>query len=244
MQATQDRGLHVLFDVHQYRLAQAEENTLRNHLEGLAPQVENFPHADLHVLIEGNARSNDVSVKLALVLPGNTLVTSDHDIGPQPALERCLDSLVESLNSYKDKLGQVSQRQKTDKGTVRELHTPVLLDSPALAWAVEAGDYCAFRGATLPLEEPLRKRVGRRVQRFPEFEGRIGNGVEIADIVEDVFLMAFEQYPDRPTDVPFGDWLESLIDPAIRAIERRGDEELESIHFAQAACALDRGMAL
>src|SRR5262245_39644630 len=105
-------GLRAVFDVHQYRLSSAEEELLRGHLDGLARQVEHFPVADLHVLVEGNARSNAVSVKLTLVLPGTTLVVNDHDGVPQPAFERCLDSLLDCLRAYKERLGNVPERQK------------------------------------------------------------------------------------------------------------------------------------
>src|SRR5438132_10334636 len=150
---------------------------LRDNTSGLARQVEHFPVADLHVLIEGNARSNDVSVKLTLVLPGTTLVVSDHDSVPQPAFERCLDSLLDSLQAYKERLGNVPERQKLEKGTHQELHPAVTLDTAAVEAAVGAGDYPAFRVAMLPYEEGLRKLVGRWVRRYPDFEAQIGRGV-------------------------------------------------------------------
>jgi len=225
----------VILDVHQYRLTPAEEATLRADCDRLGRQVENFPLADLHAFIEGNARTNDVTVKLTLKLPGTTLVTTDHDAVAQAAFERAMSSMIENLQAYKGSLGNIPERQKTEKGTMQELHTTVDIDGNALAAAVEAGDYAAFRTATLPLEEGLRKRVGRWVQRYPDLNARIGKGIEVADLVEEVFLMAFEKYQGRPADVPFGNWLENLIDPAVKELQTRGDDELENIHLAQAA---------
>ena len=40
----------------------------------------------------------------------------------------------------------------------------------------------------------------------------------IADIVEDVFLTAFDRFDHWSSEVPPGDWLESLIDPVIRQL--------------------------
>lgn len=225
----------VVFDVHQYSLSPHEEQLLRDDCDRLARQVDYFPLADLHVLIEGNARSNDVNVKLTLRLPGTTLVTTDHDVAPQPALERAMSSLIENLQAYKGRLGNIPERQKTEKGTYQDLHTSVEIDGAALAAVVESGDYGAFRTATLPLEEGLRKRIGRWVQRYPEVQERIDKGLKIADLVEEVFLMAFEGYATRPMDVPFGTWLENLIDPAIKELQTHGDAELENIHLAQTA---------
>jgi ribosome-associated translation inhibitor RaiA len=227
----------VIFDVHQYRLSAAEEQLLRDNLDGLARQVEHFPVADLHVLIEGNARSNDVSVKLTLVLPGTTLVVNDHDAFPQPAFDRCLDSLLDSLQAYKERLGNVPARQKVEKGTHQELHVEVVLDAAAVDAAVEAGDYPVFRLAMLSYEEGVRKLVGRWVSRYPDFQAQIGRGVEIADVVEDVFLLAFEGYKSRPANVPLGTGLQGLIDPAVQALRRNRDAEMENIQLARSARA-------
>jgi ribosome-associated translation inhibitor RaiA len=233
------RKLQVIFDVHQYRLSQAEEQLLHENLDGLARQVENFPVADLHVLIEGNARSNDVSVKLTLRLPGTTLVNNDHDAFPQPAFDRCLDSLLDSLHAYKERLGQVPERQKTLKGTHQEVHPEGAIDAEALRRALDAGDYAEFRAVLLPFDEIVRKRVGRWIQRYPEVEAQIGIRFEIADMVEEVFLQAFETYDARPVDVTLGDWLEGLIDPAVKELRQRGDAELENVAMARAAAGVD-----
>lgn len=235
------RKLRVLFDVHQLTLSAVEEELLRDNLDGLARQVETFPVADLHVLIEGNARSNDVSVKLTLVLPGTTLVTSDHDVVPEPAFERALNSLLENLHEYKDRLEKISERQKIGKGTHQELHSTIAFDAATLDTAVANGDYTAFRTTTFPMEEDLRKRIGRWIQRYPELEARIGKDLKLADIVEEVFLLAFEGYAKRPAEVPFGTWMESLVDPAIKVIKNGGDEELDNVRRAQSARAAEQG---
>jgi len=241
MPKTQPNPKRVVFDVHQYRLSAAEEDLLRGNLDGLTRQIEHFPVADLHVMITGNARSNDVSVKLTLVLPGTTLVSSDHDVVPQPAFDRCLDSMLDSLQAYKERLGIVPERQKLEKGTHRELHPDVTIDTKALDTAVRAADYPSFRMALLPYEEGVRKLVGRWVQRYPEFERRIGHGIEIADMVEDVFLLAFENYETRPGDIPLGTWLQGLIDPALKALQQHQAEEMENIEMARSARAVVQG---
>jgi ribosome-associated translation inhibitor RaiA len=234
MQSTMDgRHMTVTFDVHQYPLTEAEQQKLSENLAGLARQVEQFPVADLHVLIEGNARTNDVTVKLTLILPGTTLVVDDHDAIPQPAFDRSLDSLLDSLQAYKERLGRVPERRKAQKRTHQDVHPAALIDESALEAAVAAGDYAAFRAATFSYEDELRGRIGRWVQRYPEFDSRIGVDMEIADVVEDVFLLAFEHYQDRPSDVPFGVWLEDFVDPAVKALQQHPDRELENIGVAR-----------
>jgi ribosome-associated translation inhibitor RaiA len=224
----------VVFDAHQIGLSQTDEERLHADLDALARQVEHFPVADLHVLLEGNARSNEVTVKLTLKLPGKTLVSHDHDIALVTAFERAVDSLVASLEAYKQQLGQVTRRQKTEKGTHHEIHAEGPLDAEVVDDAAAQSDYAAYRRATLPMEEALRKRVGRWVQRYPEFEARIGKGVEIEDVVEDVFLMAFENHAHRPLDVPYGLWLEGFIDRAVKALLQGGDAEKENMDLIRA----------
>src|SRR5262245_48098504 len=197
-------GLRVRIDTHHCQLSAAESEKLATDLESLRRQVDHFPAADLNVLIEHNARSNDYSVKLSLLLSGATLVGNDHDPAWHAAFERVLSGLEENVRAYKDRLGNVPERQKQEKGTHQEIEPSSEPDAAALEGAVRAGDYTAFRTATFPFEEAVRKRAGRWVGRLPEVQARIGRGLEIADIVEEVFLTAFEQYDRRPPGVRFG----------------------------------------
>ncbi len=233
MQPNTKRKTRIEFDLHECSLAEPVLDKMRDNLVAIAPQVEHFPLADFHVLIERKARSNDFSVKVTLVLPGERLVGTDHDPLVHVAFERCLISLEENLRAYKDRLGQVPQRQKQVKGTAQELEPSVPPDAAALEQAVQEGDYTAFRSATLAYEEPVRKRVGRWIERYPDVAGRIGHGLEVADLVEEVFLLAFEQYPGRPRTLRLGEWFDGLIDPAVKALRRHPEEELENIHLVR-----------
>jgi ribosome-associated translation inhibitor RaiA len=229
--------MQVIFDVHQFDLPDRVRQELEENLDGLSRQVEHFPVADLHVLIEGNARTNEVSVKLTLILPGSTLVANDHDPVLTAAFERCLNSLSHSVEGYKARLDNEAERQKIEKGTVHEVLPTTDIDLPAVEAAIAAGDYVRFRLAMLPFEDAVEARAGRWVQRFPKYEARIGRDLKMSDVVEEVFLMAFDQYPARPEGVPLGEWLDRLIDPAVKALMTRTDEELENINLSRAAQA-------
>jgi DNA-directed RNA polymerase specialized sigma24 family protein len=61
----------------------------------------------------------------------------------------------------------------------------------------------------------------------------VGRSFTIADIVEEVFLDAFDAYDRRAKEVRFGDWLESLIDPAVKDLLRDRDGALENISMAR-----------
>ena len=133
------------------------------------------------------------------------------------------------------------ERQKQEKGTHQEMAPATPIDPAALDAAAEAGDYPAFRAAVTPYEDAVRLRAGRWVERYPEVQGRMGRGLDVIDVVEGVFLAAFEGYECRPAGVRFGDWLEGPIDPTVRAIAHNPDEELENINMARSACEADPG---
>ena len=231
------RQMQSIFDIHQYDLPDTVRQELEDDLVGLTRQVEHFPVADLHVLIEGNARSNDVSVKLTLILPGSTLVANDHDQALSAAFERCLSSLSHSVEGYKARLDNEEERQKTEKGTVHDVLPTTDIDLSGLEAAVAAGDYFRFRNVLLPFEDAVQARAGRWVQRFPEYEARIGRDVKMSDVVEEVFLTAFDEYSARPDGVPLGEWLAGQIAPAVKALMTRTEEELETINLTRTALA-------
>jgi len=231
----------ILFDAHQCKLTDEETAQMTERLGSLLRQVEHFPLRDVHILVERNTRSNDYSVKVTLVLPGSSLVGNDHDTFLLAAFDRCLAGLEENVHAYKDRLGQVPERQKVGKGTHQDVDPDVSPDGAAIEAAVRDGDYAAFRTATLPYEEPVRKRIGRWIERYPDVDRRIGRDLKVADVVEEVFLNAFEAYAHRPADVRFGDWLESLIDPAVKALQGRSEAELENINLVRSAREAEGG---
>ncbi|MFL5242881.1 MAG: hypothetical protein ACJ8FY_12290 [Gemmataceae bacterium] len=231
----------VELDVRQVELSQGELEKLRDGLVSLDKVVFAFPAPSLHILIERFPRSTRFQVRMSLFLSGETVVAVEEDDQYHPAFERCVDNLLQNVHEYKERMSKVPERAKQEKGT-RQVVEPTLDPDPAaMDAAVREGNFAAFRTATFGYEEPLRKRIGRWVERFPEVSSRIGKGIEIADIVEEVFLNAFEHYENRPMDVRFGDWLEGLIDPAIKALLSDDGAELENINMARAARAQEQG---
>ena len=240
-QPRQTEKTRILFDAHQCRLSEQETAQMHLRLGSLLEQVEAFPVTDIHVLVERNNRSNDFSVKITLILPGETLVGNDHDPFLLAAFDRCLIGLEENVRAYKDRLGRVSERQKVEKGTRQDIEPSAQPDGAVIEQAIRDGDYTAFRTATLAYEEPLRKRIGRWIERYPLVEARIDRGLKVADIVEEVFLAAFEGYDRRPVGIRFGDWLEALIDQAVKSLQNPSSEEMENINLIRTALEAEGG---
>jgi ribosome-associated translation inhibitor RaiA len=230
-------GLPVEFDLHSCELAPAERARMEASIEGLRDLVAPFPVTGLHVLIERNNRSNDFSVKTSLLLVNQQLVASEHHAQTFTAFERCVDKLVREVEALEDRLSDTEDRRKIADGTRHELLADYTPDFGGLDKAVEEGDYAAFRTAMLPYEEPLRKRIGRWIERIPAVNGK-GRRFTIADVVESVLLDAFEKYLRRPTDMVFHEWLENLIDPAVQALVRHPDRERENASMARSAAGL------
>jgi ribosome-associated translation inhibitor RaiA len=233
--------LQIHFDTHECQPAPAEFARMSDDLDSLARQVGDFPQADLRVVIEWNRRDNEFVVKIALLLPGETLVTSDHDTVLHAAFRRALDSLELRFKGYHERLGGVDARQQRVEAAKHQPTTEVgPLDQVALDAAVASRDYPAFRAAIAPYEDWLRLRVGRWVERYPDVQARMGRDFDVLDLSEGVFLAAFEQHPHRHAEVRYRDWLEGLIDPTVKAFEHDAASEMENVNMARSAVTAAR----
>lgn len=226
-------NLRIELDTHHCELDAAEIEHFEQGLEPLRKPVEKFPVSDLYITVSFQSRTGAYRVNTALVLPGRTLAAGDHDTNVYTAFKRCVRKLVRRLEGYQADLNDSDERAKHQKGTHQNLIPQIEPDAEVLKQSVADQDYVAFRGATSVYEEPLRKRIGRWAQRYPKIEQQIGDKLTLDDMVEEVFLNAFERYEQRPDEVPLGEWLDHLIDPSIRLLAEHPAEELENIEFAR-----------
>lgn len=224
-------NLRVEVDCKHCELPTSEREKMDAALSLLEKVVEHYPVSDLYITVIHHARSQDYHVKTALRLPGRTLFTGDRDEFPYPAFERCVRKLVQKVRAYEAQQGKDAELAKQAKGTHHEIVPAQEPSTEEINRAVQDGDYPAFRTGLYMYEEEVRKRAGRWVQRYPDFDAQIGNGITLEDIVEEVFLNAFESYERRPKEIRLGDWLEALIEPSIQAILRNPEEEKENIRF-------------
>lgn len=226
-------NLRIELDTHNCELSAEEIAHFEQGLRPLRKPVESFPVSDLYITVTFQPRSNTYRVNTALVLSGQTLAAGDIDPLAYTALERCVRKLVRRLDAYKDSLEAADERSKHQKGTLHEVIPQAEPDTELLNEAVEQQDYGAFRRAMYVYEEPLRKRIGRWVGRYPEIDRRIGEDLKLNDMVEEVFLNALERWDERPRQMRVGEWLEQLIDPSVRLLAEHPSRELESISFAR-----------
>ncbi|MBI4605337.1 MAG: hypothetical protein HY721_25515 [Planctomycetes bacterium] len=165
-------------------------------------------------------------------LPGRDIFTGDRHPALHPAYERCVRKLVGKVKAYKEKLRRKPERERAQQGEVREVRPAREPDVPLLERAAHEGDYAAFREGLSDYDDSLRRRVDRWTRRYPELEGLLGGDVLLSEVLEEVYLNAFEGFLRRPAD-RLGNWLESLIDPSVRRLLARFEEGKENLGFVE-----------
>ncbi|MEZ6097733.1 MAG: hypothetical protein R3E01_02055 [Pirellulaceae bacterium] len=236
----QSYNIRIELDTENCELSAAQIKQLEDALSPLREPVKDFPVADLYITIQYMPPSHDYRIKTVLRLPGKGLATGDLDEDLSPAFRRCVSKLVHKVTAYKDRLEDAEAITKHEKGTRHDVVARRAVDGQALQQAVEQGNYAEFRKLTYPFEEPMRKRAGRWIQRYPKIEAQLGQRFDLADITEEVFLNAFQRYDEHPREVPFGDWLEKLIDPSVKVLSEDTDEELANISFARSVVEAEK----
>jgi len=222
-------NLRIELDTKNFNFSPAELEKMEEALAPLREPVRNFPVSVLYITVIRHPTPDDYHVRTSLVLPGRTLFTGDRDINPLTAWSRCVRKLVSKVRAYKDNLAAKPERTRRQEGTAQEVLPESEPDAEQLRQAVETGDYTAFRRAMYVYEEAVRKRAGRWIERYPEFESRLGVAFTLEDLVEEVFLNAFERFDQRPEAVRLGQWLEDLIDPSVKALLKDPAAERENI---------------
>ncbi len=218
-------------DVEGFTPTDSETQHIEAEVDRIQPLVRDFPTQILHINLEYNTNSEEYEVKLALVLPGQTFATGDVSEAWEPSLEKSVQKMIRRIEHYKSTLSGEPAQARTAAGTTMEAEPNRRMDGKQVADAVESGNYTQFRKAMYPIEESLRDRVGRWIQRYPQIQAKLGSRFTIADIVEETFMLAFDRYEHWHPEMFFGQWIETLIDPAMKKIARDPDGELETISF-------------
>lgn len=220
-------------DIQGFLPTEREQGIIVAECDRIRPLVENFPTQILHINVEYNSNSEEYEIKLALVLPGQTFATGDVGKAWDQSLEKSVQKMIRRIEHYKATMSGEPEQARVAAGTTMEVKPNRRMDGTQVVDAVKQGNYLNFRKAMYPIEESLRDRVGRWVQRYPQIQAKIGERFTIADIVEETFMMAFDCYDDWRPEMFFGQWIETLIDPAMKTIARDPEGELEAIRFQQ-----------
>lgn len=231
--SNQTYNLRIELDTKNLELNKRQVEDIEQSLDPVRDLVREFPVSSLYITITYHNNSETYRMKCALVLSGQTLATGDLAGDVPSATDRCVRKLVKRIEQYKQNLANAEEQEKFAKGTYHDVVPNREPEGDKLEAAVAKGDYATFRKETYMYEEPVRKRAGRWVQRYPDVNAVIGEKLMLADIVEEVFLTAFERYHERPDKVRLGEWLEQLIDPSLKLLIDNPSEEMQNISFAR-----------
>ncbi len=227
--ADESYNLRIELDTKHCTLSEAAVEQMEEALAPLREPVRPFPVSDFYITVVHHPTPDDYHVRTSLVLPGRTLFTGERDINPISAFNRCVRKLVNKLRAYKDNLEAKPERSRAREGTVQEVVPEAEPNAEQLNNAIAQRDYEAFWRATYVYEESVRKRAGRWSERYPDFEAGLGTAFTLEDLVEEVFLNAFEHFERRPDELRLGEWLESLIDPSVKALLKDPEAELANV---------------
>jgi ribosome-associated translation inhibitor RaiA len=235
MQYTDRRHhLRVAIDAKGCDIPADERTRMERTLGPLGEEVRDLQNAELTLGVTYHKQSKTYNVEARLRLPGRSLVTSDRDGYLDSAYQRCVRKLYQLVKAYQEHPDRKAEKAAERRASLDDnVVSPEDPDAGPLLEHVRAGKYMAFRNDLVLYEDFLRKRVGRWIQRYPEAEARVGDGLKIGDLVEEVYLNAFEHFPERPDEVSLSAWLDQLIDPSLKALLRHPDEERENASFAR-----------
>jgi hypothetical protein len=235
MQYSDDRyRLRVKIQPKECNIPEDELARMQQLLQPVGEAVQDFPGSDLTINVIRHPRSQAYHVEARLKVPGKALFSSDEDPYLDTAFQRCLRKLVQRVGVYKENPDKAALEQTQRRNQLgNNIVAPQAPAAGPLGQTIEAGDYRAFRLALSGYEEWLRKRVGRWIQRYPEAEARLHNGLVIGDVIEEVYLNAFEHFTERPRQVALHDWLDGLIDPSLKLLLKHPDQGRENASLAR-----------
>jgi len=235
MQHTNGRHhLRVVIDAKGCDIPADERARMERTLDPLGEELRDFRSAELTLGVICHKQSQTYNVEARLRLPGRSLVTADRDAYLDSAYQRCVRKLSQLVKAYKEHPNREAEEAAERRASLDDnVVAPEDPDAGPLREHVQAGKYMAFRNDLVLYEDWLRTRVGRWVQRYPQAEAQVGDGLKIGDLVEEVYLNAFEHFTERPNGVSLTAWLEQLIDPSLKAMLRHPDEERENASFAR-----------
>ena len=219
------RRLDVDVDVQQFDMPDDERTRLQEDVARLADELLEFTASHLKLSIVYHPKQAEYHAQAWLKLPDKRFIAGRYSPWLDYSLMRCLAKLRRHVESYKEEAGPDATRQSPQRSGPNGAFVP----SPehiaeALDKAVQWQDYRLFRRALAGYEDWLRAHVASWVGRYPQMTRLLGESIDLDDIVEEVFLMAFEQFPHRPKEQTISEWIRKLIDPAVQAMWRSPDE--------------------
>lgn len=128
-------------------------------------------------------------------------------------IERALDKVLHTLAKKLDRLDEESTAVATDKEVSRDV-------IPLLRQARQSGQSEAFLSHLVPLVSSVQTYARRELQLRQIEDDLPAEQITVADVLNEVIVRAWEQFPRRPESRPIELWLVGLVDEVLRQPDR------------------------
>lgn len=187
----------------------------RTHSHRLMPKTQELADAvsQLNIVVEHETDEDIWRIRGALFIPGGTLVAEVSAGGPEETMDALLEALAAEVNN--------AQQQPTSVGR----HRPGVAGLESILTRLyEANRSDAFMSLLLPLVASVGPYIRRELQ-VREIHGSLsGADTSSTDLIDDVLLAAWEQFPNRNKQRALDLWLVELADEALTQLEQRPHE--------------------
>ncbi|MFO0984037.1 MAG: integrase [Planctomycetota bacterium] len=174
----------------------------------LQRSLQRFPEASRHLRVVVSLRSDQKTydVRAVLLLPTGTLVAAATATGHDPALDEVIGRLTQELRRLKERVRHEQLYHKR----VRRQHEFASV-SDYLARFVSQRDRVAFFDLLRPIMRSLHDHVARELT-IAQLEGAVHlRELSVHDLIDEVIMLAWERFRERPVDAPLDRWLFELL---------------------------------
>jgi DNA-directed RNA polymerase specialized sigma24 family protein len=186
-----------------------EQRRLHSRLDALADEP-----AELEIVASRQDEPPPWQIQSALHLPARTVVVRAAQNAPDRALENVVSGLIDEIDRLAEQPEQVTRRREGLHGIV-----------PILGQCRQEGRSDVFFSWLAPAVASLAAHV-RRELRIRELESGLGTGQIVpADVLNEVFVRAYDEFERRPGKLPLDLWLLQLAEEVLEQSSRTLAEE-------------------
>jgi DNA-directed RNA polymerase specialized sigma24 family protein len=202
---------------HEIAKVAAYWDRVQNELAGKIAELSDVP-SELRIAIEHGESDIPWEAQAALHVPGNTLVADGTARTPEKALDQILHGLATAIDQLESVPASFTWRRDDLGDMVNVLENYRSRENRSEVFLSFLAPLVASLGPYLHHELVIRERDGTLA----------ADQLTVADVLDQVLIDAWEQFPGRNKHRPLDLWLVQLAEAVIaRAENRTGQESLE-----------------
>jgi|GEM_PF-3281323 len=164
-----------------------------------------------------DSQVNAIEARAIIHLPGRTLAVESTAPELYEALDGLTDKIVASCLNYKSKQSRFLRRRRKKQTSAELFEAQPLINSDRKAERKQS-----FFSTLRPLLSYLERRAKTEVRVF-ELEGTVAPGrIEPSELIDEVVLLAWEKYTEKPSNLSFELWLHQLLQEVLNRVAKEG----------------------